>query len=152
RDGSGQEMDVDAILARHPQVALIDELAHTNQPGARNPKRWQDVAELLEAEIDVVSTLNIHHLESLNDVVERITNVVQPETIPDEVVRDAAQVELVDSTPEALRRRMAHGNIYAPDAVDAPITNYFQTENLAALRELTLLWMADQVDTTEGEH
>jgi two-component system sensor histidine kinase KdpD len=152
QDSSCQEMDVDAILARHPQVALIDELAHTNQPGSRNRKRWQDVAELLEAGIDVVSTLNIHHVESVNDVVERITGVAQSETIPDEVVGDAAQVEMVDATPEALRRRMAHGNIYAPDGLDAATTTYFQTGNLAALRELTLRWMADHVDTNEGEH
>ena len=109
-----EEMDVDAILARAPEVALIDELAHTNVPGSRNEKRWQDVREILDAGIDVISTVNIQHLESLNDVVERITGVKQRETIPDEVVRAADQVELVDMTPFALRRRMAHGNIYPP--------------------------------------
>ncbi|MBO0728476.1 MAG: DUF4118 domain-containing protein, partial [Acidimicrobiaceae bacterium] len=147
---SRPEMDVDALIARRPQVALVDELAHTNRTGSRNPKRWQDVQELLDAGIDVVSTLNIHHLESVSDVVDRITGVVQPETIPDEIVRDADQVELVDATPEALRRRMAHGNIYAPDDIGATGTSYFQKENLAALRELTLLWMVDQVDTTSA--
>src|SRR2546421_115034 len=109
-----EEMDVDAVLARKPQVALIDEIAHTNVPGSRNEKRWQDVAEVLDAGVDVISTLNMQHLESVNDVVERITGVKQHETIPDAIVRAAEQVELVDMTPEALRRRMAHGNIYPP--------------------------------------
>jgi two-component system sensor histidine kinase KdpD len=141
-----EEMDVDAILARRPEVALVDELAHTNVPGSRNEKRWQDVEELLEAGITAISTVNIQHLESLNDVVERITGVVQRETIPDEIVRAADQVELVDQTPEALRRRMAHGNIYAPEKVDAALGHYFRVGNLAALRELALLWVADRVD------
>ena len=99
------EMDVDTLLARAPEVAVVDELAHTNVPGSRNDKRWQDVEELLDAGIDVLSTVNVQHLESLNDVVERITGVTQRETVPDEVVRRADQVELVDITPEALRRR-----------------------------------------------
>ncbi|MDQ1460472.1 MAG: two-component system, OmpR family, sensor histidine kinase KdpD [Actinomycetota bacterium] len=146
RGGQFEEMDLDAVLARHPEVALVDELAHTNVPGSRNEKRWQDVEELLEAGIDVVSTVNIQHLESVNDVVERITGVQQRETLPDEVVRRANQVELVDSTPEALRRRMAHGNIYKPEKVDAALANYFRPGNLAALRELALLWVADKVD------
>jgi two-component system sensor histidine kinase KdpD len=119
-----EEMDLDGVLARHPQVALVDELAHTNTPGSLNLKRWQDVEELLDAGIDVVSTLNLHHLESVNDVVKRITGVAQRETISDEAVRKAAQIELVDATPEALRRRMAHGHIYPPDAIDAATTNY----------------------------
>jgi two-component system sensor histidine kinase KdpD len=140
------EMDLDGVLARHPQVALVDELAHTNVPGSRNDKRWQDVDELLDAGIDVISTVNIQHLESLNDVVQRITGVTQRETIPDEVVRRAEQVELVDMTPEALRRRMAHGNIYQPDKVDAALGNYFRPGNLTALREIALLWLADRVD------
>ena len=104
-----------------PEVVLVDELAHTNVPGSRNEKRWQDVEELLEAGIDVISTVNIQHLESLNDVVERITGVKQRETIPDEVVRAADQVELVDMTPFALRRRMAHGNIYPAEKIDAAL-------------------------------
>jgi two-component system, OmpR family, sensor histidine kinase KdpD len=141
-----EEMDVDAILARKPQVALIDEIAHTNVPGSRNVKRWRDVDEILDAGIDVVSTLNMQHLESVNDVVERITGVKQHETIPDAVVRAAEQVELVDMTPEALRRRMAHGNVYPPDRIDASLANYFRPGNLAALRELALLWVADKVD------
>ncbi|MFI6850995.1 ATP-binding protein [Streptomyces sp. NPDC050416] len=150
------EMDVDAVLARRPQVALVDELAHTNIPGSRNAKRWQDVGELLEAGIDVVSTVNIQHLESLGDVVESITGVRQKETVPDEVVRRAGQIELVDMSPEALRRRMAHGNIYKPDKIDAALSNYFRPGNLTALRELALLWVADRVDEYlqqyRGEH
>ena len=146
RDATFQEMDVDAVLARRPDVALVDELAHTNVPGSRNEKRWQDVEELLARGIDVISTVNVQHLASLNDVVERITGVRQQETLPDEVVRSAAQIELVDMTPEALRRRMAHGNIYGPEKVDAALTNYFRPGNLTALRELALLWVADRVD------
>jgi two-component system, OmpR family, sensor histidine kinase KdpD len=140
------EMDVDAVLARHPEVALIDELAHTNVPGSRHEKRWQDVEELLAAGVEVISTVNIQHLESLNDVVEKITGVPQRETIPDDVVRRADQLELVDMSPEALRRRMAHGNIYAAEKTDAALSNYFRVGNLIALRELALLWLADQVD------
>ncbi|MET7353204.1 ATP-binding protein [Streptomyces mirabilis] len=140
------EMDVDAVLLRAPAVALVDELAHTNVPGSRNAKRWQDVEELLAAGIDVVSTVNIQHLESLGDVVESITGVRQRETVPDEVVRRADQIELVDMSPQALRRRMAHGNIYKSDKVDAALSNYFRPGNLTALRELALLWVADRVD------
>src|SRR6266699_141738 len=145
RGSTFEEMDLDAVLARRPQIALIDEFAHTNVPGSRNEKRWQDIEELLDAGIDVISAVNIQHLESLNDVVEKITGVPQRETIPDAVVRAADQVELVDMTPEALRRRMAHGNIYPPEKIDAALTNYFRSGNLAALRELALLWLADKV-------
>jgi two-component system sensor histidine kinase KdpD len=141
-----EEMDVDAVLARAPEIALVDEFAHTNVPGSRNEKRWQDVEELLKAGIDVISTVNIQHLESLNDVVEKITGVPQRETVPDAMVRAADQVELVDMTPEALRRRMAHGNIYPAEKIDAALTHYFRAGNLAALRELALLWLADKVD------
>ncbi|WP_405775364.1 ATP-binding protein [Streptomyces sp. NBC_01538] len=146
RGATFTEMDVDAVLTRRPQVALVDELAHTNIPGSRNAKRWQDVEELLAAGIDVVSTVNIQHLESLGDVVESITGVRQRETVPDEVVRRADQIELVDMSPQALRRRMAHGNIYKSDKVDAALSNYFRPGNLTALRELALLWVADRVD------
>ncbi len=140
------ELDLDAVLARRPQVALIDELAHSNVPGSRNEKRWQDIDELLDAGIDVISTVNIQHLESLNDAVTSITGIVQRETVPDEVVRAADQIDLVDMSPEALRRRMAHGNIYRPEKVDAALANYFRVGNLAALRELALLWLAEKVD------
>src|SRR3954470_2695765 len=140
------EMDVDALLARRPEVAVVDELAHANVPGSRNAKRWQDVEELLEAGVTVLSTVNVQHLESLNDVVRRITGVPQHETVPDQVVRQADQVELVDLTPEALRRRLAHGNVYPADKVDAALGDYFRPGNLTALREIALLWVADQVD------
>ncbi len=146
RGATLEEMDLDAVLARQPAVALVDELAHTNAPGSRNAKRWQDIDELLDAGIDVISTVNIQHLESLNDVMERITGVTQRETVPDAVVRAADQIELVDMSPEALRRRMAHGNIYPPERVDAALANYFRPGNLGALRELALLWVADRVE------
>ncbi|MFD8567436.1 ATP-binding protein [Streptomyces sp. NPDC059639] len=156
RGSAFHEMDVDAVLRRAPAVALVDELAHTNVPGSRNTKRWQDVEELLAAGIDVVSTVNIQHLESLGDVVESITGVRQKETVPDEFVRRADQIELVDMSPQALRRRMAHGNIYKPDKVDAALSNYFRPGNLTALRELALLWVADRADEYlqqyRGEH
>ncbi|MER5905162.1 ATP-binding protein [Streptomyces mirabilis] len=147
RGGEFEEMDLAAVLARRPQVALVDEIAHSNVPGGgRNAKRWQDIEQLLAAGIDVVTALNIQHLESLNDVVEKITRVPQRETVPDEVVRRAQQIELVDIPPEGLRRRMAHGNIYAPQKVDAALANYFRPGNLTALRQLALLWVADRVD------
>ncbi|HEY7276240.1 MAG TPA: DUF4118 domain-containing protein [Trebonia sp.] len=141
-----EEMDADAVIRRAPELALVDELAHTNEPGSRHDKRWQDVDELLDAGIDVISAVNIQHLESVIDVVEQITGVPQRETVPDAVVRAADQVELVDMTAEALRRRMSHGNIYPPEKIDAALTNYFRAGNLTALRELALLWLADKVD------
>ena len=146
RGATFTEMDLDAVLNRRPQVALVDELAHTNVPGSRHEKRWEDVEVLLDAGIDVISTVNVQHLASLNDVVEKITGVAQRETVPDEVVRAADQVELVDMAPEALRRRLAHGNVYAPEKIDAAFGNYFRVGNLTALRELALLWTADRVD------
>ncbi|MCW2490934.1 MAG: osmosensitive channel signal transduction histidine kinase, partial [Frankiales bacterium] len=146
RGSEFEEMDLDAVLERRPEVALVDELAHTNVPGTGYDKRWQAVEVLLEAGIDVISTVNIQHLESLNDVVVAITGVPQRETVPDSVVRSAEQVELVDMTPEALRRRMAHGNVYKLDKVDAALSNYFRPGNLTALRELALLWLADSVE------
>jgi two-component system sensor histidine kinase KdpD len=141
-----EEMDLDAVLARRPSVALVDELAHTNVPGSRNEKRWQDIEELVAAGITVISTVNIQHLESLHDVVQQITGIVQRETVPDAVVRGADAIDLVDMDPGALRRRMAHGNIYVPEKVDAALANYFRVGNLTALRELALLWVADRVD------
>ncbi len=146
RGGTFEEMDLDAVLARRPAVALVDELAHTNVPGSRNEKRWQDVEELLDAGINVLSTLNIQHLESLNDVVERITSVQQRETIPDEVVRRADEIQLVDLTPDALRNRLARGDVYPAERIDTALANYFRPGNLSALRELALLWLADRVD------
>ncbi|BBY57525.1 sensor protein KdpD [Mycolicibacterium sarraceniae] len=146
------ELDVPAVLARKPQVVLVDELAHTNTPGSKNPKRWMDVEELLDAGITVLSTVNVQHLESLNDVVAQITGIEQQETVPDEIVRSASQIELVDITPEALRRRLSHGNVYAPEKVDAALSNYFRRGNLTALRELALLWLADQVDAALSKY
>ena len=141
-----EEMDLDAIVDRKPDVVLIDELSHSNAAGSRNAKRWQDIESLLDDGVDVISTLNVHHLESLNDVIEQITGQTQPETVPDAVVRAADQIELVDMSPEALRRRLAHGNIYPADAIDANLANYFRPGNLGALRELALLWVADRVE------
>ncbi|QKW05076.1 sensor histidine kinase KdpD [Streptomyces sp. NA04227] len=148
-----EEMDLAAVLARRPQLAIVDEFAHGNVPGdGRNPKRRQDIAALLDAGVDVITTLNIQHLESLNDVVEKITGVPERETVPDEVVRRAWQIQLVDMPPEGLRRRMAHGHVYAPEEVDAALANYFRPGNLTALRQLALLWLADRVDEALQEY
>ncbi|WNG89739.1 sensor histidine kinase KdpD [Mycobacterium sp. ITM-2016-00317] len=152
RGGTFAELDVPAVIARNPEVVLVDELAHTNTPGSANPKRWQDVQELLNAGITVISTVNVQHLESLNDVVARITGIAQQETIPDAVVRSADQIELVDIAPEALRRRLSHGNVYQPERIDAALSNYFRQGNLTALRELALLWLADQVDAALAKY
>lgn len=140
-----EEMDVEAVLARRPQAALVDELAHSNVPGSeRNEKRWQDVLELLAAGIDVISTINIQHVESLADVVEQISGVRMRERVPDAVIRSADQIELVDSSPEQLRRRMSHGNIYSPGRARQALDGFFRTETLTALRELALRFMADE--------
>ena len=152
RGGRFPELDVPAVLARRPEVVLVDELAHTNTPGSKHHKRWQDVEELLAAGISVISTVNVQHLESLNDVVAQITGIEQRETVPDAVVRSASQIELVDITPEALRRRLSHGNVYAPERIDAALSNYFRQGNLTALRELALLWLADQVDAALSKY
>jgi two-component system sensor histidine kinase KdpD len=142
-----EELDLDGVLARGPAVALVDELAHANVPGSgRNEKRWQDVMELLQAGIDVVTTVNIQHLESLADAVERILDVPIRERVPDWVLRKADQIELVDSSPEQLRRRMAHGNIYPPEKVEQALSHYFRADNLTALRELTLRYLADETE------
>ena len=146
RERMFEEMDLDAILARRPEVVLVDELAHTNVPGARHEKRWQDVEDILDAGIHVLTTLNIQHLESLNDVVFSITGVLQRETIPDEVVRRADEIELVDLPQEGVRDRLAAGKIYPPERVDAALANYFRPGNLSALRELALSWTADRVE------
>ncbi len=146
------EMDVEAVLGRRPTVVCVDELAHTNVPGSATEKRAEDVERIRDAGIDVITTVNIQHLESLNDEVERITGVRQRETVPDEVVRTADQIQLVDMSPDALRRRMAHGNIYRPEQIDASLTSYFRVGNLTALRELALLWLADRVDDALGDY
>ncbi|MGN6127171.1 MAG: DUF4118 domain-containing protein [Humibacter sp.] len=141
------EMDLDAVLARKPDVALVDELAHTDAPGGRHEKRWEDVQELLDAGITVISTVNIQHIESLNDVVEQITGISQQETIPDAVLRAADQIEVVDLAPQSLRDRLSEGLVYPAARVDAALSNYFRLGNLTALRELALLWLADEVDS-----
>jgi two-component system, OmpR family, sensor histidine kinase KdpD len=146
RGVSLQEMDLAAIFLRRPDVALVDELAHTNAPGSTHEKRWQDVDGLLDAGIDVLSTVNIQHIESLNDVVRQITGVPQHETIPDAALRRADQIELVDLPPQALRDRLTDGLVYPETRVDAALSNYFRLGNLTALRELALLWLADEVD------
>ncbi|MFS0853196.1 ATP-binding protein [Microbacterium sp. 179-I 3D4 NHS] len=141
------ELDLDAVLARRPDIALIDELAHTNVPGSRHPKRWQDVEALLDAGIDVVTTVNVQHIDSLNAVVEKITGVAQQETIPDAVVRAADEIEVVDLAPQTLRDRLSAGLVYPAERIDAALSNYFRLGNLTALRELALLWLADEVDS-----
>ena len=141
------EMDLAAVIARRPDVALVDELAHTNAPGSAHEKRWQDVDALLDAGIDVISTVNIQHIDSLNDVVQEITGVPQRETIPDRVLRGADQIEVIDLAPQALRDRLAAGVVYPAERVDAALSNYFRLGNLTALRELALLWLADEVDS-----
>ena len=147
-----EEMDLDAVLARHPKVALIDELAHTNVPGSRHDKRWEDVMEILDAGIDVITTVNIQHLESIADAVEQMTGTKVRERVPDWVVRKADQIELVDSSPEALRRRMLHGNIYPKAKVPQALTHFFRTDNLIALRELALRFLADETEEELLEH
>ncbi|MBF4562699.1 sensor histidine kinase KdpD [Microbacterium sp. VKM Ac-2870] len=147
RDVELDELDVDALLARHPEIALVDEFAHTNAPGSRNEKRWQDVEELLAAGIDVITTVNVQHIASLGGVVAQITGITQRETVPDAVVRSADQIEVVDLAPQSLRDRLAAGAVYPAERIDAALSNYFRLGNLTALRELALLWLADEVDS-----
>jgi two-component system sensor histidine kinase KdpD len=144
RNSTWEEMDLDAVLARRPELVLIDELAHTNVPGSgRHEKRWEDVLEILDAGIAVITTVNIQHVESLADSVERITGVGVRERVPDWVVRRADQIELIDSSADQLRRRMLHGNIYPEAKVPAALSGFFRAENLVALRELALRFVAD---------
>jgi two-component system sensor histidine kinase KdpD len=140
-------MDTAAVIARHPEVALIDELAHTNVPGSGpHAKRWEDVLEILDAGIAVISTVNVQHMESIAGAVEHMTGTHVRERVPDWVVRKADQIELIDSSPEQLRRRMAHGNIYPAEKIQGALANFFRTDNLSALRELALRFVADEVD------
>src|SRR5713101_4159957 len=141
-----EEMDTEAIIARHPKVVLIDELAHTNVPGSRHVKRYQDVEEILDAGINVITTLNIQHLESLNDLVASITGVRVRETLPDWILDQADEVELIDISPYALRQRMRHGNIYPPDRIEPALNNFFREGNLTALRELALRRTAEKTE------
>ena len=146
-----EEMDIDAVLARKPQVALIDELAHTNAPGSRNPKRYQDVQDILAEGIHVISTLNIQHLESLYDIVEKATHVKIRERIPDTVLTEADQLVNVDLTTEDLRKRLMEGKIYPPERIDTALENFFKETNLEELRELTLRELASQIDQRRRE-
>jgi len=147
RNSVWEEMDVDAVIARKPEVVLIDELAHTNVPGSgRHEKRWEDVLEILDAGIAVITTVNVQHIESLADAVERITGVGVRERVPDWVVRRADQLELIDSSADQLRRRMLHGNIYPEHKVPSALNGFFRTENLVALRELSLRFVADETE------
>ena len=141
-----EEMDVDAILARHPAVVLVDELAHTNIPGSKHRKRYEDVQELLGAKIDVISTLNIQHIESIAPVVRSITGIIVRETVPDWVPLTASETVMVDLTPEALQNRMKRGDVYSPEKVERSLKNFFRRGNLIALRELALRQVAEQVD------
>jgi two-component system, OmpR family, sensor histidine kinase KdpD len=143
-----QEMDVDAILARKPQVVLVDELAHTNIEGSKNRKRYQDVIEILEAKIDVLSTMNVQHIESLTPTVERITGVHVRETVPDWVVQRAEEIVMADLTPQALQTRMKRGDIYPTERAERALANFFRPGNLIALRELALRQVAQVVDRT----
>jgi two-component system sensor histidine kinase KdpD len=146
-----QEMDMDAILARQPQLVLIDELAHTNIPGSPRHKRYEDVEIILETGIDVFSTVNIQHLESLNDLVAKITGIVVRERIPDRILREADEVVLVDVTPETLIERLQEGKIYAPEKIKQSLQNFFQLRHLIALRELALREVADNIEETAAE-
>jgi len=145
-----EEMDLEAVLVRHPRVALVDELAHTDAPGARHEKRWQDVEDLRDAGIDVITTVNVQHVESVQDVVERITGIAVRETVPDRVLDGADEIQFVDIAPEALRKRMRHGNIYRPDRVDTALSNFFRPGNLAALREIALRLVAHTMAGSSG--
>jgi len=142
------EMDTEAIIARSPQLVLVDELAHTNIPGSKYPKRYQDVEEILASGIDVYSTVNIQHLESLNDLVYKISGIVMRERIPDRLLEEATEVVVVDVTPETLIERLKEGKIYAPEKVDQSLQNFFQKRNLIALRELALREVADSIEET----
>ena len=146
------EMDTDAVVARQPQLALVDELAHTNIPGSQREKRYQDVEYILSKGIDVYSTVNIQHIESLNDLVARITGIVVRERIPDRILEEADEVVVVDVTPETLQERLREGKIYAPQKIDQALQNFFQRRNLIALRELALREVADNVEEDGIEH
>ena len=141
-----QEMDIDAILERHPSLVLVDELAHTNAPGSRHPKRYQDALELIDAGINVFATLNVQHLESRVDVVQQISGVVVREAVPDSVLDQADEIELVDVTPDQLRKRLAEGKVYMGERAATASENFFREETLTALREMALRTTAEHVD------
>jgi len=140
-----EDMDLDAVLRRQPEISLVDELAHTNVPGLRHEKRWQDVEELRDAGIDVITTVNVQHVESVKDLVEKVTGIVVRETVPDRELDGAEEIQFIDITPEALRKRMRHGNIYAKDKVETALANFFRPQNLAAMRQIGLRLVADSM-------
>jgi two-component system sensor histidine kinase KdpD len=140
-----EEMDLDAVLRRRPEIALVDELAHTNVPGLRHEKRWQDVEDLRAAGIDVITTVNVQHVESVKDLVEKVTGIVVRETVPDGELDGADEIQFIDITPEALRKRMRHGNIYAREKVETALANFFRPQNLAAMRQIGLRLVADSM-------
>lgn len=140
-----EEMGLDAVLLRKPEIALVDELAHTNVPGVRHEKRWQDVEDLRSAGIDVITTVNVQHVESVKDLVEKVTGIVVRETVPDRELDGADEIQFIDITPEALRKRMRHGNIYAKDKVETALANFFRPQNLSAMRQIGLRLVADSM-------
>jgi two-component system sensor histidine kinase KdpD len=140
-----EEMDLDAVLRRRPEIALVDELAHTNVPGVRHQKRWQDVEDMRAAGIDVITTVNVQHVESVKDLVEKVTGITVRETVPDKELDGADEIQFIDITPEALRKRMRHGNIYARDKVETALANFFRPQNLAAMRQIGLRLVADSM-------
>src|SRR5690242_2087393 len=140
-----EEMDLDAVLRRMPEIVLVDELAHTNVPGVRHEKRWQDVEDLRAAGIDVITTVNVQHVESVKDLVEKVTGIVVRETVPDKELDGADEIQFIDITPEALRKRMRHGNIYAKEKVETALANFFRPQNLAAMRQIGLRLVADSM-------
>jgi two-component system sensor histidine kinase KdpD len=140
-----EEMDLDAVLQRKPEIVLVDELAHTNVPGVRHAKRWQDVEDLRTSGIDVITTVNVQHVESVKDLVEKVTGIVVRETVPDKELDGADEIQFIDITPEALRKRMRHGNIYAKDKVETALANFFRPQNLSAIRQIGLRLVADSM-------
>jgi two-component system sensor histidine kinase KdpD len=144
------EMDVDAVLRRTPELALVDELAHTNAPGSRHEKRYEDIDEILDAGIDVISTVNVQHLESLNDAIFEMTDVRVRETFPDRILDEADEVVLVDLAPQALQERLRAGKVYPPERVEAALGNFFRSDNLSGLRELALREVAEDVEERRG--
>jgi two-component system, OmpR family, sensor histidine kinase KdpD len=140
-----EEMDLDAVLRRKPEIVLVDELAHTNVPGVRHGKRWQDVEDIRAAGIDVITTVNVQHVESVKDLVEKVTGIVVRETVPDRELDGADEIQFIDITPEALRKRMRHGNVYAKDKVETALANFFRPQNLSAIRQIGLRLVADSM-------
>ena len=140
-----EEMDVDAVIRRKPETVLVDELAHTNVPGLRHTKRWQDVEDIRAAGIDVITTVNVQHVESVKDLVEKVTGIVVRETVPDKELDGADEIQFIDITPEALRKRMRHGNIYSKDKVETALANFFRPQNLSAMRQIGLRLVADSM-------